>query len=147
MTKKVIALKPGDTIATLFKVFKKHNLVGAPVINSAKKIVGVITETDLMRHFTTLPAPRAVNLLGSLVMLENPTSFNKKFKEKATQKVEDLMTSPAITLPEGATLQAAMALMEKKGLNRLPIIGKGSKLSGLLTRKDVFKQLLLLWKH
>ena len=141
MTKKVVALKPNDSLAALFKIFKKHGIVGAPVVNGANKPVGVIAESDLLKHFTAMPAPRAVNLLGSLVFLENPAGFNKKLKNKAAETVKGLMSSPAITMNENATLAQAISLMEKKRINRLPITGSAGKLTGLLTRKDVLRQL------
>lgn len=144
MTKKVIAVEENEPIKELFHLMDEHGIVGAPVVNDKHHVVGIVTEGDLLRHFTTLKPPRSVNLLGGIVYLENVSDFNRNLKEHCAETVKELMVSPAITLKESATLQDAVNLMSERKVNRLPVTDAHQKLVGIVTRSDLVHQLAKL---
>ena len=76
MTKKVIAVEENETIKHLFQLMDKHGILGVPVTDGKKRVVGVVTESDLIEHFTTLKTPRSVNLLGGIIYLDDVKDFN-----------------------------------------------------------------------
>ena len=141
MTKKVIAVRENEPIKDLFKLMERHNILGVPVVDERLRVTGIVTESDLLEHFTTLKAPRSVNLLGGIVYLDDINDFNKHLKEHCAETVKELMTSPAITISETASLQAVIDTMAKQRVNRLPVIDGKKKLVGIVTRTDVVHQL------
>lgn len=141
MTKKVVAVGPRTPLHQLLKLLLKHKIGGVPVVNAKRQVVGVITESDLIRHFTTLKTPRGVPILGSLLYLDDLREFNQKFKEHCAEIVADLMSRPAVTLPATAPLSAVLDLMAERHVNRLPVVGKAGKLVGLLTRTNLIHAL------
>lgn len=141
MTKKVIAVEENESIKDLFKLMDKHGIVGVPVVNKKLNVVGIVTEGDLLEHFTTLKAPQSVNLLGGIVYLDNAEEFNKKFKVHCAETVKELLVSPVIVLKETSTLQEAINTMAEHKVNRLPVIDGKKKLVGIVTRSDVVHQL------
>jgi len=144
MTKRVVAVKESEPIKELFALMDKHGIVGVPVVNEKHHVVGVVTEGDLIEHFTTLKSPRSVNLLGGIVYLDDITDFNRHLKEHCAAFVKDLMASPAITVKETETLQDVVNRMAESKVNRLPVVDGHKKLVGIVTRSDVLHQLAKL---
>ncbi|MBN2096626.1 CBS domain-containing protein [Candidatus Peregrinibacteria bacterium] len=141
MAKKVIAVQENENIKALFKLLDQSAILGVPVVDDKHHVVGIVTETDLIRHFTTLETPHSINLLGSIVYLNDISDFNKHLKEHCAETVKDLMTAPAITANETATLLEVINLMSENNISRLPVVNKKGELTGIITRKDVVHQL------
>ncbi len=141
MIKKVIAVDQNESIKELFKLMDKHGILGVPVVDKERHVVGIVTEGDLLTHFTTLETPRSINLLGGIVYLDDISDFNKHLKEHCAETVKELMTQPVVTLKESATLQDAINTMAEHKLNRLPVVDGHKKLVGIVTRTDIVHQL------
>lgn len=141
MTRTVISIDRKGYIKNLFKLFEAHGIMGVPVVDHKNEVVGMITESDLVRHFTTLKAPRAIQLLGSLIYLEDTTAFNEAFKKHCAETVEAFMTQPVICIHPDQNLQEAIDLMTEKKVSRLPVVDGNHQLIGIITRKDIIHQL------
>ncbi|MBN2087039.1 CBS domain-containing protein [Candidatus Peregrinibacteria bacterium] len=144
MTKKVIAVKESESIKKLFKLMDKHDILGVPVINDKKEIIGIVTESDLINHFTTLKSPRGINLLGSIVYLDDINKFNENLKDHCAETVKDIMTKGVKTANTDTTLLEAINLMSKNKITRLPVVNKSKKLIGIITRSDIVHQIAKL---
>lgn len=144
MTKKVITIKENETIKNLFKLMDENVILGIPVVNDDDKVIGIITESDIINHFTTLKTPRGINLLGSMVYLENLDEFNEKLKDHCAQIVKDLMTTNVITINPDANLLDAINLMSQNNITRIPITDKNNKILGIIARTDIIHQIAKL---
>ncbi len=144
MTKKVIAVKEHESIKKLFKLMDKHDILGAPVVDEKNQVIGIVTESDLISHFTTIKSPRGINLLGSIVYLDDINKFNENLKDHCAETVKDIMTDEVITISPDATLLDAINLMSKNSITRLPVIDKKNKLMGIITRSDIVHQIAKL---
>jgi len=141
MNKKVISVQPEETVKKLFNLMEKHAILGLPVVDKGGQVVGIVTETDLISHFTTLKTPQSVNLLGSLVYLEDITDFNKNLKDHCAELVKDMMTINVVTALEDETLIEVVNRMAKHKVSRLPVVNKLGKLTGIITRSDIVHEL------
>jgi len=141
MTKDVIAVKDNETIKHLFKIMDEGAILGVPIVDDEKHVLGIVTETDLIEHFTTIQSPRSVNLLGSIVYLDNITAFNDKLKDHCAETVKDLTLKPVVTITEGTSLLEILDLMSEKKISRLPVIDDKKQLIGIITRSDIVHQL------
>ena len=141
MIKKVIAVDENEGIKALFKLMDQHGVYGVPVVNKERHVVGIVTEGDLLTHFTTLETPRSINLLGGIVYLDDIKDFNKHLREHCAETVKELMVQPVITLKESSTLQDAINTMAEHKVNRLPVVDGHKKLVGIVTRTDIVHQL------
>lgn len=144
MTKNVIAVKSEDSIRNVFDLMKKHDIVGLPVVNENMAVVGIVTESDLIKHFTTLSAPIGINVLGSVIYLDDLEDWSKNLKQHAAVLVKDIMNAEVVTIMDDASLSSAIDKMAKEGINRLPVVDITGKLSGIVTRKDIVNQLAQL---
>ncbi len=148
MTKDVIVLKRSDSIKTAAGVFSKNDIHSAPVVENGK-IIGMVTESDILRHIrvnytsvseTILPSPfdlieipiRQVMGHGEMAML---------FDETASVPVSDIMTSKVHFINSEASTEDAAIIMTKKKVNQLPVIDESGKLVGIIDKHDIVRAL------
>ncbi len=105
------SLTPEHTLADADALMGKYRISGVP-ITEGKKLVGIITNRDLKFE----------------------TDFAKKIKESMTS--ENLVTAP-----EGITLDEAKTILGRARKEKLPIVDKDFNLKGLITIKDIEKQI------
>lgn len=146
MTTDVIAVEDNESIKSLFKILDASGILGVPVIDGKKKVIGIVTESDLIEHFTTLKTPRSINLLGGIVYLDDIEDFNENLKDHCAEIVGDIMNKDVITVDEDVTLLEIINLMSEKKISRLPVVNKKSELVGIITRTDVVHQLAKIKK-
>jgi CBS domain-containing protein len=144
MTTTVITVTPEENIKTVFQLMDTHGIFGLPVVDADNHVVGMVTESDLIRHFTTLKTPRGIHILGSIVYLDDIHDFNDHLKEHCAETVGELMNTDLIAIEETSTLLDALNRMSENDVNRLPVTNKSGKLCGILTRKDIVHQLAQL---
>lgn len=140
MSKKTITIPPNKPVKEIIKLMDKHNIMGIPVVNKGKHVLGMVTESDIAEHELSPHAPRAIGILGGIIYLEDTDTFNKQLKKICAQKAKDIMTTPCFTLEEENTIQDAINGMKKYMVNRVPITKK-EKLVGIVTRNDVLHAL------
>ena len=142
MTREVITLSPEESIEEAARKLRENRISGAPVVEG-EKIVGILSEADLMRLFESEMSISLV-LPSPLEIIELPIRMHHQLKETARRlaatKVEDIMTRQVVTIEEEASIEEAARTMSKYEINRLPVV-RGGKLVGIVTRADVIKAL------
>ena len=104
-------LSPEHTLQDANDLMAKFRISGVP-ITEGRKLVGIITNRDL------------------------------KFETDFSKKIKECMTSEGlITAPEGITMEEAKAILAKGRIEKLPIVDKDFNLKGLVTIKDIEKQI------
>ncbi len=144
MTKDVISVSEDESIKKVFNLMDKHGILGVPVVAEDGAVIGIVTESDLVGHFTTLETPRAISILGSIVYLDSILDFNKSLKEHCAEIIKEVMTKEVITIMHNATLLDAINLMDKHKISRLPVVGDKGDLVGIITRSDIVHQIAKL---
>jgi CBS domain-containing protein len=141
MTKDVIAVSKNQTLKQVFKLMEKSAVLGLPVVDEDARLEGIVTESDLIRHFTTLETPTGINLLGGIVYLDDISEFNRSLKDHCAEYVRDIMTKEVVTIKEDDNLLSAINTMTEHHLTRLPVLDENNKVVGIITRSDIVHQL------
>ncbi len=146
MNKDVITCKPDDPVSILAKLFKENRISGMPVVEKGK-VVGIVSETDLLKLFETpqfsgelwLPSPFEVIEIPirNLVRLEE---FKKALEDMKLKPVGDIMKKSVHSISPEDSLEEASSRMVKYKVNRLPVIENG-KLVGIVARSDIIRGL------
>jgi len=110
MTKDVVSTRPSCTVEEVTRVLYFHNISGLPVVDQAQHVVGMATEADILGRTT------------------------------GQDTVQDIMSSPAVTVTEDASLQEIAALLAEKKIKRVPVV-REEKLVGVVSRADVVRAL------
>jgi CBS domain-containing protein len=142
MTGKVLTVEKGTPVHDIYKIFMKNNVMGVPVIDKEGYVVGIVTERDLAVRSGKIESPASVNLLGSVIYLDDMDHYNNMLKKKLGELAVDVMTAPVHTLRENADLSEIIAFMDEKKINRVPIVNDEDKLTGIVTRSDIIKEVI-----
>ena len=147
MKKKVLHLRPGDSIFKVAKFLSKHHISGAPVVNKGK-VIGIISETDLIKYMRLkLPSESSMthefHVLSILLisMVKDHLEFKKELEKMAKIKVKDLMSRDVIWISPNESIIDAATVMEKNRIDRLPVIDSG-RLVGIIARPDLIRALI-----
>lgn len=129
MTQPVISLRADATLAEAAAVLAEHRISGAPVIDDEGRVLGVVSEKDFL---TLMGAPRGETFMRIVALCLGGRGCPATPGRKRT--VAEVMSAPALTIGENATLSEISALMTRKGINRLPVVDGKGRLAGIITR-------------
>ena len=135
MTKDIISLTADMPIHQVWKLMLKNGLKAAPVVDRAGKVVGILTDEDLLEL-----AGIQQRLSVAIRMDAAEIELELHSLESSTLKVVNVMTQPVVTVQAEETLGIATARMVKAGLKRLPVTDHQGKLVGMLSRLDILRQ-------
>ncbi|MDN5292992.1 MAG: hypothetical protein PWQ91_24 [Eubacteriales bacterium] len=140
MTKEVITVKPDTTVEEVIKILAENKISGVPVVNDHGGVIGIVSEADLLVRDAKLRVPSFINVLGSLIFLEDPRQLDEDLRKMVAVKVRELMTEDVITVEEDTPVEEVASLMLKKKINRVPVVSHG-KLVGIISRHDIVRAL------
>jgi CBS domain-containing protein len=141
MTPDPVSVGPNSVLKDAIQLLVDHRVSGLPVIDEAGKLVGILSESDLMWQTTGIDLPAYIMLLDSVIYLKNPAQYNQELHKALGQLVKDVMTDKVVTTPPDKTLQAAAHLMHEKHVRRLPVVDEAGQVVGILTRGDIVREM------
>lgn len=138
MTKEVISVLPDTSLLDVAKILAERNFDGVPVVAKDDKLVGIVTEYDLINKTS------AVHLPTLQVVLKNLPQFKKEeahFQEEILSlKVSDIMNKEPLTLTPDILYDDVIKLFrEHHRVNPIPVIDKDNKVLGVISRFDVLR--------
>ena len=135
MTTNVISVRPDTTAAEIAALLLERRISAVPVIDDAGRLVGVVSESDLLRH-PPADSPRAWWL--RLFDATRPT-LEDVAKSKSLPASE-LMTHNVVAVIEDAPLQIVATLLLRHRVKRVPVV-RDRQVVGIVSRSDVLRGL------
>ena len=139
MTTDVIVANKNDIIANVANLLIKEKIGGLPVVDEENKVVGIISETDIMKKESHVDSPRMLNFIQGIIFLDDMNKFEDEMRAIAAYKVEDLMSKDIITVNENDTFDYVANVMINKSINRVPVVDENNFLKGIICRYDIIK--------
>jgi CBS domain-containing protein len=128
MTRCVVAVREDACYKDIVAALRRYRVSACPVIEDSGRVIGVVSEADLLYKQTDPELP--IGLIRLNWRLHEHT--------KATGlTAADLMTTPAIVIDAPASLRVAAKLMQHHQVKRLPVVTADGRLVGIVTRSDV----------
>lgn len=139
MYRDVPTVSPQATLEEVLQALERDRRRRAVVIDEGQRVVGIISDGDLLRRSqqTTYPG-----LLARLRHLVGGQDIAMVPLLATTETAIDLMTRSVITIPVTATPTDALRLMVAHGVKRLPVVDENGRLLGLLGRASLLQALL-----
>ena len=144
MKKDVIKFNELDKIVDVAQSFRDNKISGAPVVDENNKVVGVISEGDVMR-LLEVHSPK-INLIlpAPLDLIELPVRMKYELDEIAEDMqragstvIDQIMTKKVVKIGPDASISDAAELMDSHKVKRLPVVNDDGKLIGIVTRGDI----------
>lgn len=130
MTKEVVCVREEAEIKEAARLLSENRISGMPVIDNEGKVIGVISEADILVSSGIKRESKISDILRHL-------SGEIVASDKRGEKVGEIMTSPAITIGPEEDIRDAGRIMEEKGIKRLPVIDREGKIIGVISRADI----------
>lgn len=137
------SVKPDDTVDHALQLLVQHRVTGLPVVDEQNKVIGVVSDFDLLALDTLGRTNEDKALFPSADQTWQAFKEVKKLVAKsAGKKVKDVMTAQPITARKGQDLEEAVRLLLTKKIHRLPVVDSEGRLAGVLSRGNVVKAAL-----
>jgi CBS domain-containing protein len=141
MTSDVIVAKKDSRIQDIAKILLENRIGGVPVVDEDNKVIGIISETDIIKKESNIDTPTIITLLQGVIYFPDLKKVEKEILEVASYKVEDLMSTNVTKVNEEDGFEDVANLMIKKSINRVPVVDLNNKLKGIICRYDIIKSM------
>ena len=128
MSTHVIAVRRSAQYKEMAAMLHSQRLSAFPVIDENNKVIGVVSETDLLTKEA---------LEGSMPRAVQDLTRQRVWSQVNGITAADLMSKPAVTIGPGQTVTDAARLMYNRRVKRLPVVNDDGELIGIVTRSDV----------
>ena len=141
MVREVVSVRPDMPVIEAHEVISRGNFDGVPVVDEENRLVGILTEYDLIVKGSSLHLPTFQKILSELpVYRKNQGEFQKEIEELQSLRVRDVMNSDPLTLPDDAPFDAVIAAFrEHHRVNPIPVVDKNNIVVGVVSRYDIVK--------
>ena len=138
MTREVITVREDATVRELATLFLAQNISGAPVVDANGRVIGVVTESDLIFQNKKVHLPTAVAILDAFIFLESPGKTEKELKKIAGARVGDICSHDLVSVTPETGLEELATLMAEKKVHTLPVL-RGEELVGVIGKSDIIR--------
>src|SRR5579859_2749457 len=139
MTHQVVTVTPETSIVDAARLMLDHKISGLPVVTDDGRVVGIISEHDLLRGRESDARAEGSHWLRLMIERANLADETARFQER---KVREAMTHDPMTITETAPLEEAGRLIGENDIKRLPVV-RDHKLVGIIARSDIVRAIIL----
>lgn len=132
MTAPVVTAGEDAPYRELVALLMEHEMSAVPVVDTFGRVLGVVSEADLLRKVEFVGVDRTPRLFHG-------PRRRAKLAKAAAATAGDLMSRPAVTAWTSTSVPAAARLMDRAGVKRLPVVDDLGRLVGIVSRGDLMK--------
>ncbi|WP_042144597.1 CBS domain-containing protein [Paucisalibacillus sp. EB02] len=142
MIRDVISVTEGTTIRELLEILVNHKIGGVPVISNENKLVGMISDGDVIRYLK--PNSRTVFDMFAIIMVNEQEKLTDKLGYSLEKNVSNLMKTRDIkTVKPESDLDIALAIFSKHHFKKIPVVDREDKVVGVISRGDLLRHITM----
>lgn len=141
MTTDVKVAREADTIQDIANILITEKIGGVPVVDEDNKVVGIISETDIIKKEKYVNPPEYITFLQGLICINDFKKIERDIKDISATKVKDLMSKDVIKVYEDDTFDDIANIMIKQSVNRVPVVDVNGRIKGIICRYDIIKSM------
>ena len=140
MTKQYLTISPEMSVEELARLLLRKDVNGAVIVDKKGKLLGVVTEGDLIAKEKNLHLPTLVSIFDAVVYLETSEHFKGELHKMVATRVEDIYSRDPVTINLNSTLADIATIMSEKRIHFLPVLD-GERVEGVVGRREILKAL------
>lgn len=133
MTRAVVTVAADSTVGDAAALMLKQRISGLPVVDKSGRLMGMVTEGDLMRRAELRMAPVSDSKLS-------PEKQAEAYVKAHGRKVVDVMTKNVVTVDENEAPERIAKILEERGFKRVPVMHDG-RIAGIVSRANLLRVL------
>jgi CBS domain-containing protein len=141
MTANVITVGPDTSVQDLAGLLSERGISGVPVVDSEERLVGIVSEGDLLHRAETgtdpWPGPHRSCWLNPIAKKDD---LARNYVKSHGRKVKDIMTADVVCVTDTTPLADVAVLLEAKRIKRVPVVRDG-KIIGIVSRANLVRAL------
>lgn len=140
----VPSVGPDDDARTAIDLLAKTELGAIPVVDSDRRVIGIVSESDLVLsdEESDLHLPHYLNIMGGIVFIGSMKGFEERLNKAFATRVEELMTADPITAHDFEAAGRVAKKIADSHHNHLPVVDADGHLVGMVTRADALAALV-----
>jgi CBS domain-containing protein len=140
MSSPAITVALDTKIQEIARLMRENQISGVPVVSQNGKLVGIVTELDLLARHAPVKTPQYLAVLSGLipVNLEDYRRYKEQLRHILAVNAEQLMSDKVVTVSPNTEIDRAIEIMLDPTLFLLPVMDDG-KLVGVVTRTDLVR--------
>ncbi|MCX5126935.1 CBS domain-containing protein [Streptomyces sp. NBC_00347] len=131
MTDEVVSVVTSTSFKDVAKLLAQHDISGLPVLDEEDRVLGVVSESDLIGRKAAEPP-----------LMSEASDGRESFLSETPFTAGEVMSAPAVTVHAEETAAGAARLMARRGVERLPVVDDEDRLVGIVTRRDLLRLFL-----
>lgn len=139
MTRDVVSIPPTMPVASVARLLAERGISALPVVSSDGRMIGIVTELDLIRRLAGAE-DRRPGWLHRLVGSRDRDA--ERYAQVHGMLAEDVMTRDVLSVEEDTSAEHIAHLMEERGIRRVPVLRDG-QLVGIVSRADLLQALMV----
>jgi CBS domain-containing protein len=139
MNSDLLTVTPETPISEAVKLLVDRKISGLPVVDREGKLVGIISESDLMWREKGPDQPPYMIFLGGVIYFQNPLTYERDLHKALGQTVGEVMTPHAVSIAADTPLPEAARIMHDKKIHRLPVVDEEDRPIGIITESDIVR--------
>jgi CBS domain-containing protein len=140
MTKEVLTVKGETPLKDAIKILAEKKISALPVIDDSGKLIGTLSERDLMWQESGVETPPYIMLLDSIIYLQNPAQHDKEIQKALGQTVAEVMSESPLTIKPEQSIKEAARLMHSEKIRRLVVVDE-QQVIGIITQGDIVRMM------
>ena len=142
MTTKLVTVGPETSVKDVVALLVEHKVSGIPVVDVEGKVLGMVSEGDVLRKKIAPKTPDVLSILGAMVYYDGAKEYQEAFRKMAANTAQEIMTEPVIAVDVDDDFGKVGQVILDHHIKRVPVLDKG-KLVGLISRSDLVKLMLV----
>ncbi|MDJ0622065.1 MAG: CBS domain-containing protein [Desulfocapsaceae bacterium] len=142
MTKDVLTVQPQKSVNDLANLLTTQNINGVPVVDEEGKLMGVVTENDLVFQKKKVHIPTVINILDSFIYLESQERMKKEMAKITGVTVESIYSKDVKTVRPETPIDEIATLMVEENIHTIPVVDDG-ELVGVIGKRDIIRSHML----
>ena len=140
MTTEVHTVHEDTDIKDLAKMFVERRVNAMPVVDQEGKLVGMVSQTDLVEQDTPMHIPTVISLFDWVLYLESPKKFSEEVRKVTAKRVGDICNKEMVTCSPDTPVPAVASMMVDNKVHLVPVVAN-DHMMGVVARLDIIRSM------
>lgn len=141
MTPDPVTVRRALSVTDAARLMVERRVGALPVVED-DKLVGIVTEGDLIMQDVKIEFPTYIHLLDGFIMYPPATArFESELRKAVGATVADVMTSEPVVVQATTSVEDVATLMVDRDVSRLPVLD-GEKVVGIVSKSDIVRSIV-----